>query len=806
MQLLRLRLVNFRQHADTELELGPGLTGIIGPNGAGKTTLLEAIAYALYGIPATRGTRDTLRRRRAPPRAPVRVELDFSLGAHEYRVVRTLGNAELFQDRGAAPVANSIQAVGERVARLLGMTRDEFFNTYFTGQKDLAVMAAMSGPERAQFLSRVLGYERLRTAQERLKESQRLLRARLAGLESGLPDRAALEEEARDAARRGGEALASEAQAVERLAAAERGIGEAQPAWEHQQRLREEVRSLAGDLRVAEHQQAAARNRFQELDRQLTQALAAHAQLGELEPRVAPLAALREERARHAEMGRAAGRRQEAVARVAATRDEVARLEARLGGLPVAEAVLGAREALLADRQALDECHRRETDLRTAWVRDQQDASTKLHTLREQYADLRAQREALRAAGAAGSCPTCGRALGDDLNTVLGLLERQLEDIQVSGSFYRQRVEQLEAAPGDLTRAEQERAGLEAAAEARSAEVGGLERGIGERPAVERELAGARERLARDEAVLAAEPVAYDAERHAVVEREIATLEPLALQVERLRLVGERAATLGTECEAADRAASERAAEVAGLQDRLASLGFTDEGHEAARRGFEEAERGRREAEVGAVRARATREAAERMVAEAARRREEREARTREIAGVRADLELDQELDRALADLRTDLNQSLRPDLAELAGGFLASLTGGRYTDLELDEEYVPRVLEDGEAKPVISGGEEDVSSLALRLAISQMIAERAGQPLSLLVLDEIFGSLDEERRQAVLDLLRALADRFPQVVLITHIEAVREGFDRVLRVEFDRETGVARVREERDGARDVAA
>src|SRR5206468_10560580 len=49
MQLLRLRLVNFRQHDDTELEFGPGITGIIGPNGSGKTTILEAIAWALYG-------------------------------------------------------------------------------------------------------------------------------------------------------------------------------------------------------------------------------------------------------------------------------------------------------------------------------------------------------------------------------------------------------------------------------------------------------------------------------------------------------------------------------------------------------------------------------------------------------------------------------------------------------------------------------------------------------------------------------------------------------------------------------------
>src|SRR5207302_462524 len=62
MQLLRLRLVNFRQHADTELEFGPGITGIIGPNGSGKTSILEAIAWALYGVQAVRGDKDSIRR------------------------------------------------------------------------------------------------------------------------------------------------------------------------------------------------------------------------------------------------------------------------------------------------------------------------------------------------------------------------------------------------------------------------------------------------------------------------------------------------------------------------------------------------------------------------------------------------------------------------------------------------------------------------------------------------------------------------------------------------------------------------
>src|SRR5262245_65648853 len=93
MRTTLLRLANFRQHESTELEFGAGLTGIVGPNGAGKTTILEGIAWAMYGMPAARGSRDSIRRRNAPPRARVEVELEFTLGAHRSRIVRGLTHA-----------------------------------------------------------------------------------------------------------------------------------------------------------------------------------------------------------------------------------------------------------------------------------------------------------------------------------------------------------------------------------------------------------------------------------------------------------------------------------------------------------------------------------------------------------------------------------------------------------------------------------------------------------------------------------------------------------------------------------------
>ena len=181
MRLTRLRLLNFRQHADSDIAFETGLTGIIGPNGVGKSTLLEAIAWALYGGDTARGGKDSIRFSRAAARAQVRVELEFELGGHRYRVVRGLTMAELYLDGGEQPIANSATAVGELLQRRLGMSRAEFFNTYFTGQKELAVMASLTATERAQFLSRVLGYERLRVAQERAEQRRRDLRNEIAG-------------------------------------------------------------------------------------------------------------------------------------------------------------------------------------------------------------------------------------------------------------------------------------------------------------------------------------------------------------------------------------------------------------------------------------------------------------------------------------------------------------------------------------------------------------------------------------------------------------------------------------------------
>src|SRR5256886_12095623 len=107
------------------------------------TTLFRSI----YGNVAARGDKESIRNLRAKARSSVRVEMEFGVGAHEFKVVRGLHTAELYQD--GQLVANSLTEVTAKLERRLGMTHDECFNTYFTGHTDLAVMAQLSRPERA---------------------------------------------------------------------------------------------------------------------------------------------------------------------------------------------------------------------------------------------------------------------------------------------------------------------------------------------------------------------------------------------------------------------------------------------------------------------------------------------------------------------------------------------------------------------------------------------------------------------------------------------------------------------------------
>jgi exonuclease SbcC len=798
MRLNRLQMTNFRQHLATRIEFDSGLTGIIGPNGSGKSTILEAIAWALYGMPAARGTRESIRSIRAGPRAGVRVDLDFDLGGHRYRVVRGLTNAELYLDGAETPIANTITGVTELLRRRLGLSLEEFFNTYFTGQKELSVMAAMGPSERAQFLSRVLGYEKLRAAQALLRDRRKAIAAEIVGVRTVMPDAEKVGQLLRDAEQRLSTAADRLAEASRRRTHATHSLEGSTPRWETAQRERDQLQEVLAELRVAESEESGVVRELERIERELGAVATAREELQRLAALLKPLATVVTDLQRMDVLWREEGRRQTLNESERAVADELARVRERRSKIETAPQLEAAATQELEVRR--EELRRTEADVeqrRTEWVRDHQEAETRLKAFREQYSELKEQRERIARLGEDGACPTCTRPLGVHYKAVLDDLDAKLDTLSVDGKYYKNRLEQLDETAERLKKLEDTRrqqADELARLERRCAKIQAAVQELGQLTSEVETKSQRHEQLRRE---LAAIPPGYDKARHEHLQAELARLKPLDAKAARLSAQIEREEQLKTEQFRAARRAAEIRERAAGLRAHRDASAFSEHRFAELRADYERCLAELRSAEVAVAQTEGE-VASGRLALENARREREKLAKAQaQLDRLNADRRLHDELDRAYTEMRTDLNVQLRPEISEVASAFLTELTDGRYAELELDDQYNVIVLEDGIPKPVISGGEEDLANLVLRLAISQMIAERAGQSFSLLILDEVFASLDDSRRHNVLDLLRRLNDRFDQVILITHIESVREDLDRVITVRYDQESGASIVEQD---------
>jgi DNA repair protein SbcC/Rad50 len=156
-------------------------------------------------------------------------------------------------------------------------------------------------------------------------------------------------------------------------------------------------------------------------------------------------------------------------------------------------------------------------------------------------------------------------------------------------------------------------------------------------------------------------------------------------------------------------------------------------------------------------------------------------------------------MDKLFTEFFRGLTARVRPMLEVEASNLVRELTDGRYERMEFDENYRVKLLDrfdDSYAIERFSGGEADVASLSARIALSKIIAARGSEALGFLVLDEVFGSLDAERRTNVLLALERLKRSFGQIFIISHVGDVQESalLDELWVVEED-EAGKSTVR-----------
>lgn len=129
------------------------------------------------------------------------------------------------------------------------------------------------------------------------------------------------------------------------------------------------------------------------------------------------------------------------------------------------------------------------------------------------------------------------------------------------------------------------------------------------------------------------------------------------------------------------------------------------------------------------------------------------------------------------------------PEIEEGANQILSRMTDGRMTiRFETQREKVTGgIKETLEIKiadelgtrdyATFSGGETFRVNFAIRLALSRLLARRAGAQLRTLILDEGFGTQDAQGRERLVQAINIIQDEFDLILVITHIDELKEAF-----------------------------
>lgn len=776
LELVSVEVENFRSFSNATfcpLGLGQGMTAINGPNGSGKSSLAtHALLWALYGITPDGVPVKAMRRQGSTEE--VRASVTFRHDGQEVCVSRYLKGkndttiARIIVD-GVEQTNISARTAASWVTRRLGVDAEGFATAFVVRQKEVDALVRARPAERRALIERLAGIHHMSAALSQAREKARLAQAMVSalGAVAAVEDLEAAEEVA---LKEYASAQTALARAQEDEAAAKQ---EYERARERAKRVEEIARAISRHEASAAVLQEKIRNADHESHRLSEQVQAAdllpdaEADLARAEEEVRAL----EESVRSADAAVAEAERDNAAA--ADCEKRLRELESELSDLETASAeirLLAASEPALraAAEQALTAA---------------QDAVSRLGALDAEASRLRASLELMEASGdgSGSNCPTCSSPLESPaeliahLNKDLSAVESErehgiaeLERLQNAASQARHQLSEAQRAQAAVSASDESTKRLtvrlersreemhrscdraESSAEAAHEALKAKEV-AGERlPAARQEMAAAGAALRKAQAaqdattrieVLRAESARY----REALDQEMAVMAPL-----REELAGESVDELRDIVE--------------GLLERsLAATSVTNEAKTHSQMCKRDAEEASQHLAQG------------------------RESQERRLAA-ETQAEQAQHLAAALDEFRRDRVARLAPELSEVASDLVMVMTDGRYSTIELDEDFTPVVTEaeTGLERPAawLSGGEESAVALALRIAIGEVVA---GQRGGLLVLDEVLTAQDQARRGATMRAIRALPR---QVVTINHVSEATDMVDLVAAVVPEGEGG----------------
>ncbi len=786
MRLTSLDIRNFRVIRKASIRFEDRVIGIIGANGAGKSTIVEAVAWALYGHQVARSGKDEIRSAYAPSGENCRVCLQFDLGREHYRLVRELvgrqGRVEVRLYRnGSSESVGSIDT-GRYLVELLGLDWRGFLTSFLARQQELNALADLAPGERREHLAGMLGVDRLDRALHRVKDDRRWLGQKVLLLENQLSHVDSLNESLvrlREHTNR----LEQQQDSLRGASdAARQALAEAEARYREHQDMQVMCSRLDAELKATHTTRDHLSTQRQALRVREDNLRASERTRAELAKQLEDFDRCKMELAQAEKLSDQASRRVELQDRVRIAEQQIAETERTLAERQAELSSLLEKSARIAPDIAdrLEAVSAQLEEARRRWTECRGDVKANEQVI----ARLRDQIEEIGRVGPDAVCDRCLRPFGDDLPRIRVHLDRELTESVSIGEKLQQRLvdlkdegEKLRLGEADLQREVREKREFGVREQSLRREISGLE---AHRFSIDEQAEQSRAQR------LALSGTDLPPGRLEELKREVERLEEVRAQALQLRGEVSGLPEVAGNLRDTESRLREADAEIRRIEQKLTRLGFDEPAFDRVTTEFSARQRDFDQARTASLEGAKELE----VVRKELELKEEELARLAETASKLDEYRTDQFYAEKLTTLFTDFRKHtisrIRPRLAELASQLIVEMSGGRYSLVDLDEDYNLQIMDNGCYYGIdrFSGGEKDLASLCLRLAISLALTESAGLDRSFVILDEVFGSQDAGRRELIFESLANLTERFPQMILITHLDELKDKVETLIELE----------------------
>lgn len=839
---LHLRISGFLSYRDpAELDFNSfDLACISGHNGAGKSSLLDAITWALFG--EARGKSSDVINLNPDVRA-AEVALTFQHENNTYRVQRTLPRNkstilefQVKNDDGWRPLTEkTTRETQARIEQTLRLDYDTFVNASFFLQGKADQFTQQNPGKRKEVLSNILGLEMWEEYKNRSAERRKVIEREVTTIEARIAeiDAELAEEETRKT--RLAELESTLSQLTSARTAQEsvlESIKMAVAALEEQRKL---VATLNTSLQRSQTQLAgletrlaarevdhasyaslvnrakeieAAHKEWQRLRKQLEELDKTATQFHEHQKDRAPLLEkIAAERARLEQEHQLLQEQEKVISEQSSTVSELgSQIQKAQSGRAEAEARVSQRANLESERNA---------------ARERQAAlKVENETLKLDMNQLKERIDALKSAEGA-TCPLCGQDLSEEHRK--STLQQLEEEGKLKGDRYRGNQKATTDLAQEITNYELQITKLASAENDRIRFTSEISQ-LGERletlqfAANEWDSAG-RKRLKEVQKIIEAEKFAIEEHKQlAKLDKELAKLgydagahDDLRQQEIQLRRIEDDFSNLKSAKEVSKQIEGEiqnleqeiknRRSEIQSLEADFHKAQTNLAVAEAQSPNLDDAERELFRLREGENKVRSELGGAKQRVDVLTTQRARKTEFVREREDLQKRVVQHKTLERAFGKDGVPallIEQSL-PQIEEKANDLLERLSDGQmavrfvtqaeYKDKKREDlrETLEIQISDGagiRAYEMYSGGEAFRVNFAIRLALSEILAQRKGARLQTLVIDEGFGSQDELGRQRLVEAINLVRHDFAKILVITHLEVLKDAFPTRIEVE----------------------